>query len=75
MMAKNDTARDILRDLPRIAAWEILALGYALLREPHLFLAYRDALRRLPEARRMHRELRARRRAGVRIPFGLEPSP
>lgn len=72
MMAKNDTGRDLLRDLPRILAWEIAALGYTLVREPHLLRAYRDAARRLPAALRKRRELMARR-SPARVPFGLEP--
>ncbi|MBA2506957.1 MAG: glycosyltransferase [Thermoleophilaceae bacterium] len=74
MMAKNDTLRDLLRDSPRILAWEAAALAYTLLREPHLLLAYRDAARRLPAALRKRRELAARR-SPARVPFGLEPQP
>lgn len=74
MMLKNDRGRDVLRDLPMIAAWELLALGWALLREPHLFLAYAEAARRAPGAWRKRRIVQARRN-GARIPFGLEPQP
>jgi GT2 family glycosyltransferase len=45
MMLKNDTLRNILRHAPHILTFEILALGHALLREPHLLLGYADVLR------------------------------
>lgn len=44
VMAKNDTWRTLLPDLPWIAAYEVAALGYALLRERELLGAYPDAL-------------------------------
>lgn len=74
MMVKNDTAHGLVHDLPRIAAWEIAALGYALVRERHLLGAYREALELLPGARRRRRLVQAARRsAGVdEVPFGLE---
>lgn len=77
MMVKNDTARGLARDLPRIAAWEIAALGYALVRERFLLGAYGEAARLLPAARRRRRLVQAARRgAGVdRVPFGLEVQP
>ena len=49
MMVKNDTAA-VVRDLPRILAWEVVALGWALARERHLLRAYGEAARRLPGA-------------------------
>ena len=72
MMAKNDSGADLLRDAPRIALYEILALGHALLRERHLLGGYRDAWRLRGEARRRRALVQARRRA-ARVPFGLEP--
>ena len=71
MMVKNDRLRDVLRDLPIIALYEILALGHVLLRERHLLAAYGQTLRLLPAARRRRAALRRRRRAS-RPPFGLE---
>jgi GT2 family glycosyltransferase len=78
MLAKNSTARDVLRDLPWIATYEVLALGFALVRERELLGGYRDALRLLPGARRRGRLIRSRRRAAGaaaagRVPFGLRP--
>jgi GT2 family glycosyltransferase len=77
MMVKNDTARGIARDLPRIAAWEAGALTWALVRERHLLRAYSETLERLPAARRKRRAIQAARRAaGVdQVSFGLEPRP
>jgi GT2 family glycosyltransferase len=77
MMVKNDTAREVARDLPRLAAYETAALGYALLRERSLLGGYREAWRLLPGARRRRALVQARRRErGVRgVPFGLEPRP
>jgi GT2 family glycosyltransferase len=62
MIAKNDAWRDLLRDLPWIAAYELLVLGYALLRERHLVRGYVEAARLLPAAVRWRAALRAGRR-------------
>jgi GT2 family glycosyltransferase len=74
MMVKNDTAA-LAPDLPRVAAYEILALGHALVRERFLLGGYAEAARMAPRALRLRRELRERRRgrAPARVPFGLEP--
>lgn len=74
MMLKNDSLASFARDLPRIAAYEVLALGHALLRERPLLRGYRDALRLAPDARRKGRAIAERRRVDPRrVPFGLEP--
>ncbi len=62
MIAKNDALRDLLRDLPWIAAYELVALGFAITREPHLLRGYLEAARLLPAARRRRGPLQARRR-------------
>jgi len=74
MIAKNDT-RAVARDLHRLAFYEIQALGFAVLRERFLLAGYADVARLAPRARRMRRELRARRRGrpAAPVPFGLEP--
>jgi GT2 family glycosyltransferase len=72
MIAKNDAWGDIGRDLGPLLLYELLALGYAILREHELLGGYREAWQRLPEARRQRRLIQARRRAR-RVPFGLEP--
>jgi GT2 family glycosyltransferase len=74
MMLKNDSLASFARDLPRIAAYEVMALGYALLRERHLLRGYGEALRLAPAARRRGRALAQLRRVDPRrVPFGLEP--
>jgi GT2 family glycosyltransferase len=74
MMLKNDSLASFARDMPRIAGFELLALGHALLRERHLLRAYGDVLRLAPTARRQGRALAARRTVDPRrVPFGLEP--
>jgi GT2 family glycosyltransferase len=60
VMAKNDTWRTLLPDLPWIAAYEIAALGYALLRERDLLGGYADAARAWSR-------MRAKRRARKRV--------
>jgi GT2 family glycosyltransferase len=62
MIAKNDPWRDLLRDLPWIAAYELLALSYALARERHLVRGYVEAARLLPAALRRRAALRPARR-------------
>ena len=74
MIAKNDTPGAFARDLPRIATWEGLALGFALVRERELLAGYRDARRLLPAACGRRREIQARRRSKT-VPFGLAPRP
>ena len=73
MIAKNDRAADVVRDLPHVLLYELLALAYALLVERELLRAYADALRALPAARRRRAQLQPRRRA--RPPYGLLPPP
>lgn len=76
MIAKNDPLASLARDLPRILPYELLALGFALLREPFLLRAYLDAARLLPRMLRKRRELQRRRRSrrAPPPPYGLEPA-
>jgi GT2 family glycosyltransferase len=74
MIAKNDSLPDLLRDAGPLLGYELLALGYAVLREPELLRGYAEAARRLPGALKARRAIQARRRVG-RVPFGLEPPP
>jgi GT2 family glycosyltransferase len=73
MMAKNDTAASLLRDLPRIALYEVLALGHAVLRERALLRGYLDAARLFKRARIRRAVLQQRRDPDRRVPFGLLP--
>ena len=63
MIAKNDPLPRLLRDLPRILAYEVLALGFALLRERHLAARLPRGRRLLPRMLRKRTELQRRRRA------------
>jgi GT2 family glycosyltransferase len=72
MIAKNDSLTELARDAFPLLTYELLALGYALLREPELLRGYVEAARRLPGALRRRRMIQARRRSR-RVPFGLEP--
>jgi GT2 family glycosyltransferase len=72
MIVKNETRRGLKRDGARIAGYEVLALGHALLRERHLLGGYRDAYRLLPGARRRRALVQAKRRTDP-PPFGLRP--
>ena len=77
MMAANDSTTGLLRDLPQILAYELLALGHAVLRERHLLRGYAEARRLLPGARRRRALLDAKLagRGRSSVPFGLEPVP
>jgi GT2 family glycosyltransferase len=72
MWAKNETRKGLLHDCTRIAAYEVAALGYALLRERELLGGYREAWQALPGARRRRHAVQSRR-AVARPPFGLTP--
>jgi len=74
MVAKNETPLGLLADLPWVVAYEIAALGYALLRERALLGAYRDAWALRAATRRRRAVVQARRRVR-RPPFGLAPPP
>jgi GT2 family glycosyltransferase len=77
MIAKNDPLAALVRDLPRILAYEVLALGFAILRERHLLRGYVEAIRLMPRMLRKRRALqRSRRVRGAPLPpYGLEPAP
>jgi GT2 family glycosyltransferase len=74
MIAKNDSCVDLLRDAGPLLLYELVALGYALLREPELLGGYVEAARRLPGALRRRRAIQSRRRVR-RVPFGMESAP
>jgi GT2 family glycosyltransferase len=71
MMLKNDTPRELARDLPWVAAYEVLALGHVLLRERHLLRGYTDAWALRRGALRRRREVQSRRARAA--PLGLRP--
>ncbi len=59
-LAKNDTIGHIARDLPWLFSWEILRLGFVLLKDPAMLTAYLDAYRNLPGALRKRRLIHTR---------------
>lgn len=73
MIVKNERPLDLLRDLPALAAYEILALGHVLLRERHLLRGYAEAAALLPGAWARRRIIQPRRARDRRVPFGLQP--
>ena len=77
MMAKNDPLSSLVRDLPRILPYEMLALGFALLRERFLLRGY--ARGRAAAAAHAGQAARApappaRARRAAPPPYGLEPA-
>lgn len=66
-IAKNERAADLLRNLPWLLTWEVLRLGYALLRDPAVLPGYLEAVRLLPRAWHKRRRLAARRRRRERL--------
>jgi GT2 family glycosyltransferase len=73
MMLKNDTWASLLRDLPWVLGYELLALGHVVLRERHLLGGYADAWRLRGGAFARRQAIQARRAPRRRVPFGLRP--
>lgn len=84
MVLKNESWSGLLRSWPSIVGYEILAFGWAVLRERFLLRAYVDVVRQLPATRRRRRWVQARRREARRgrlatgrraggPPFGMLP--
>jgi GT2 family glycosyltransferase len=74
---KNERGIDLLKNLPWVAVWEVLRLGFAILRDPAILPGYRAAWRAAPRAFRKRRSLhaRARQRSGVAALDGRFPAP
>jgi GT2 family glycosyltransferase len=68
-IVKNERPTDLLRNLPVLAAWELLRLGYALVRDRAILPGYVEAARGVPRAwhkrRILQRRARARRAVGA----------
>ena len=64
-MIKNETPRGFLRDLHVILGWEVLRLGFSLLRDPQLLGGYLDALRLAPRAWAKRRIIQQRAQAAA----------
>lgn len=72
-LVKNETGRGFVVNAPWLIGWEILRLGFVLLRDRAMLSAYRDAWRTLPIAwrrRRLLGERAAGRGAGAEPPPG-----
>jgi hypothetical protein len=67
-VAKNEIGAGLLLHLPWLVVWEVLRLGFVLVRDRPLLGAYRDAWRALPGALRKRRALRLRMRGGPPLP-------
>jgi len=59
-VVKNETVVGFLKNAPDLIVWEVLRLGFVVLRERDLLGAYRAAWREFPEARRKRRLIRER---------------
>jgi len=59
-LVKNERRGDLLRNAPSILVWEVLRLGFTVLRDPKLLPAYLTAARALPAAFRKRRRIAAR---------------
>lgn len=62
MMIKNDQLGYMLRHLPALMVFEVLSLGYTLLREPRLLSSWCDLWRKLPELRAKRKWIMSKRR-------------
>ncbi len=56
-LIKNEQSRDFWRNLPVIATWEVLRLGFAILRDPSILPGYLEAGKLAPAAWRKRRLL------------------
>ena len=63
-IAKNERFRDLLLNAPWLISWEVLRLGFVLIRDRGLFPGYFSALSHLPAALRKRSRLQARISAG-----------
>ena len=64
-IVKNETAGGFLRNLPWLLTWEVLRLGFVLLRDRPMLPAYRDAWKALPEMRQKRSLVQERARQGL----------
>lgn len=62
---KNERWRDLVRNLPFLAGWEVLRLGHALVRDPAVLPGYLDAAKLAPRIWRKRRILEPRIRASA----------
>jgi len=65
-LVKNETWTGLLRRAPAFVLWEILRLGFVLLRDPAMFRAYAEAFGACPRALAKRRWINARARRSRR---------
>lgn len=74
-LIKNERSRDFWRNLPVIAAWEVLRLGFAVLRDPSVLPGYLQAGLLARSAWRKRRLVQAASRARLSSSWNLVSSP
>jgi len=57
---KNETPGDFVRNLPWLVGWEVLRLGFVILRDRSLMAGYRDAWKAVPQMQRKRALIQAR---------------
>ena len=62
-LVKNETLRGFIVNAPWLISWEVLRLGFVLLRDRKMLGAYREAVGHLPSMLRRRRILRTRKQA------------
>ncbi|NEW07096.1 glycosyltransferase family 2 protein [Paenibacillus sp. SYP-B3998] len=65
MMLKNDRFSDAVKHFIPLLGYELLSLGYALVREPKLLGAWLDFIRKLPELRAKRSIIQKKRKASI----------
>lgn len=68
---KNEQPRDFLRNLPVLATWEVLRLGFAIARDREVLNGYGDALRLAGRAWRKRKLVQSATRNGARAEWPL----
>jgi len=61
MIVKNDTVTNLLRHLPNLLLFELMAFVYVLFREQFLFTTYLEVIRLIPKMLRKRREIMKRK--------------
>jgi len=67
-LVKNQTGMGMIRNLPWLLGWEILRLGFVLMKDRPMLPAYREAWRTLPDAIRKRRAISRRSKQPVGRP-------
>jgi GT2 family glycosyltransferase len=59
-LTKNQTRSEFIKNLPWLMVWEVLRIGFVLVKDRQMLPAYRDALKAMPGALAKRRELNRR---------------